>query len=166
MTLLGRLCAAFALGLLAVAPPVSAQEKPGRELCGEAQSFLSDGFGMVVELEVDSIADPRTNLRLPGCRVTAAGGTSFNLGETASLLFDQLGGEGWSRTPTPRDMDARGARRLRKEGVDCLFWVYQATIETIGPAAQVRVNRAFHPYDREQRYNVLVQCVPALPPAF
>ena len=161
-----KIGALLALTLAGSAPRLSAQEMPGGELCGDAQSFLGDGFGMVVELEVDSIADPRTNLRLPGCRVTAAGGTSFNLGEAAALLFDQLKGEGWTRTPTPRDMEARGARRLRKDGADCLFWVYQATIETIGPAAQVRVNRAFRPYDREQRYNVLVQCVPALPPAF
>lgn len=145
---------------------VAAQETPGGKLCGDAQAFLNDGFGMVVELEVDSIADPRTNLRLPGCRITAAGGTAFDLGETASLLFDQLSGDGWVRTPTPRDMEARGARRLRKDGSDCLFWVYRATVDTIGSAAQVRVNRAFHPYSQDQRYNVLVQCVPALPPAF
>jgi hypothetical protein len=144
----------------------AAQVPPGAELCTTVHTFLTEGFGMIDETEADTIADARTAERLPGCRVTAAGGSSSELAETASLLWDQLAADGWERTPEPRDIPQRGARRLRKQGADCLFSVYHAVTDTIGSDAQLRLNRVFSLYGADQSFNVLVQCVPAKPSAF
>ena len=131
-------------------------------LCEHAREFLVDDFAMLAEVEPETIADARTAQVHSGCRITAAGGTALTLTETAALLYEQLGATGWTRTPDPRDVPARGVRRMRIEGVDCLFAVYKAVTETIGTGAQLRVNRAFHPLDQDEMFNVIVQCVPPL----
>ena len=132
------------------------------QLCEPAREFLVDGFAMLAEVEPDTVADARTGQVLAGCRITAAGGTALSPGETAALLYEQLEATGWTHTPDPRDVPARGARRMRSGGVDCLFAMYKAVTETIGSEAQLRVNRAFHPYGQDEKFNVIAQCVPAL----
>jgi hypothetical protein len=143
-----------------------AQAPTGASLCQPVESFLTEGFGMVAETEADTINDARTAELLPGCRVTAGGGSASPLWDVAGLLWDQLAADGWEPTPVPRDIPQRGARRLRKLGADCLFAVYHAVTDTIGSDAQLRVNRAYHPYGADERFNVIVQCVPAKPSAF
>src|SRR4051812_43718432 len=71
--------------------------------CEPVQKFLAQDFGMVAETERDTMDDWRTHKKLPGCKVTAAGGTSLGMADAAGLLYDQLMAAGWTRTPDPAD---------------------------------------------------------------
>ena len=128
--------------------------------CEPVQRFLTEDFGMVAETERDTMDDWRTHKVLPGCRVTAAGGTQLGMSDTAGLLYDQLLAAGWTRTPDPRDAPNESALRLRLDDTDCFFSVYSRIV--IGTAAEMRVNLALTPSSEDARYNVLVQCVPAM----
>lgn len=128
--------------------------------CEPVQRFLTEDFGMVAETERDTVDEWRTQKMLAGCRVTAAGGTQLGMADTAGLLYDRLFAAGWTRTPDPRDAPNESALRLRLDDTDCFFSVYSRIV--IGTAAEMRVNRALMPGSGEARYNVLVQCVPAM----
>lgn len=118
---------------------------------------------MAVEAEPARINDARTGRTLPGCHVTAAGGTSSPTAQTADLLYDQMMAAGWTRTPDPRDVPSRHILRFRRDGVDCLFGVYTSIApDSIVTEAQRRVNRAFVPTGQDEIYNVIATCVPAL----
>ena len=129
--------------------------------CEPLQRFLTEDFGMVAETERDTMDDWRTHKMLPGCRVTAAGGTQLGMSDTATLLYEQLLAVGWIRTPDPRDAPNESALRLRLDDTDCFFSPYSRNV-VIGTAAEMRVNQAFAPSSDEVRYNVLVQCVQAM----
>ena len=128
--------------------------------CEPVHRFLTQDFGMVAETQPDTVDEWRTHKMLPGCRVTAAGGTALGMAATAELLYDQLGAAGWTRTPDPRDAPNESALRLRLGDTDCFFSVYSRIM--IGTDAELRVNNAFVHNPQDARYNVLVQCVPAM----
>jgi hypothetical protein len=131
--------------------------------CEPVQKFLTQDFGMVAETERDTMDDWRTHKKLPGCKVTAAGGTSTGMSDTAALLYDQLMAAGWTRTPDPADAPAESALRLRLAETDCFFSVYTMATMAIGTETERRVTKAFVPNSQDARYNVFVQCVPAMP---
>jgi hypothetical protein len=121
---------------------------------------LTDQFGMVAEISPDTIDDWRTDKIVPGCRVTAAGGTPIGIGQQAGMLYSQLGVAGWTRTPEPRDAPAESALRMRLGETDCFFTPYTGI--AIGTEAERRVTMAFQPRSDDARYNLLVQCMPAM----
>ena len=129
--------------------------------CEPLHRFLTEDFSMVAETERDTMDDWRTHKMLPGCRVTAAGGTQLGMSDTATLLYEQLLAVGWTRTPDPRDAPNESALRLRLDETDCFFSVYSRNV-VIGTAAEMRVNQAFTASSDEARYNLLAQCVPAM----
>jgi hypothetical protein len=133
------------------------QEEPR---CRAAERFLVERVGMTAIVEADTIDDWRTRKLLPGCRVTAAGVTSRSLGDEAALFYDRLRDAGWTRTPDPRDAPNESSLRFRLAGTDCLFNIYSGT--TLATDAEIRVNNAIVPARGQQRYNVLVLCVPAM----
>ena len=130
--------------------------------CEPVQKFLTETFAMVAETERDTVDDWRTHKMLPGCRVTAAGGTSLGMADTAELLYDQMMAAGWTRTPDPRDAPAESALRFRWQDTDCFFSVYTMATMTIGTETERRVTTAFVPNPQDARYNAFVQCVPAM----
>ncbi|MSR35679.1 MAG: hypothetical protein EXR95_03395 [Gemmatimonadetes bacterium] len=128
--------------------------------CEPVRAFLTEQFGMVAEISPDTIDDWRTAKIVPGCRVTAAGGTPIGLGQQAGMLYNQLGVAGWTRTPEPRDAPAESALRMRLSDTDCFFTPYSGI--AIGTEAERRVTMAFEPRSDDARYNLLVQCMPAM----
>ncbi len=130
--------------------------------CEPVQKFLTESFAMVAVTERDTMDDWRTQKKLPGCRVTAAGGTSLGMTDTAELLYDQMMAAGWTRTPDPRDAPAESALRLRWEETDCFFGVYTMATMAIGTETERKVTMAFVPNHQDARYNVFVQCIPAM----
>jgi hypothetical protein len=153
------------LGVLAFgAAPARAiaQEARDPKACEPLRGDLADSFGMAVEAEPETMDDARTARTLPGCRITAAGGTGVDMVATAELLYDQLGAIGWTHTPDPRDVPSKHILRLRRDGSDCLFGVYTLIEGSAATAAQRRVNQAFKPVAQDERYNVIATCVPAL----
>jgi hypothetical protein len=131
--------------------------------CEPVHRFLTEQFAMVAEVGPDTIDDWRTHKIVPGCRVTAAGGSPLGLGHQAGMLYDQLMAAGWTRTPEPRDAPDEAALRLRLAQTDCFFTPYSGI--AIGTDAERRVTMAFVPNSEDARYNMLVQCMPALPAA-
>ena len=97
---------------------------------------------------------------MPGCKVTAAGGTTIGMERQTALLYDQLRGAGWTRTPEPRDAPKEGALRMRLSETDCFFTPYSGIV--IGAPGEMRVNAAYQHRSDEAHYNVLVQCMPAM----
>ena len=145
---------------LGCAAPGTAAGSRQVQRCEPVQQFLTEDFGMVAETERDTVDEWRTQKMLAGCRVTAAGGTQLGMADTAGLLYDRLFAAGWTRTPDPRDAPNESALRLRLDDTDCFFSVFSRIV--LGSAAEMRVNRALVPGAGEARYNVLVQCVPAM----
>ena len=150
LTLLGILLAASAA-------PAAAQE---RERCIPAERFLSEEMGFVVLTEPDTIDDWRTRQRVPGCRVTAARIATRSLGAEAEAFYETLRQSGWTRTPDPRDAPNESSLRFRLEQTDCLFNVYAGPI--MGTPAELEVSTAVVPGPGERRFNMLVQCMPAM----
>ena len=128
--------------------------------CEPVHSFLTQDFGMVAEISRDTIDDWRTHKILPGCRVTAAGGAAFGIGEQATLMYRQLMAAGWKRSPEPRDAPAESALRFRLADTDCFFSPYSGI--AIGTEAERRVSQAFKRNSEDAPFNVLVQCVQAM----
>ena len=127
--------------------------------CADAHAFLTESVGMAALIEPDTLDDWRTHLRLPGCRVTAAGVTTRSAGEEVAHFYETLRAAGWSRTPEPRDAPNEGSLRFRMKGSDCLFNVYTGGL--LGTEAEFRVDERRVPLAGELRYNVLVLCVEA-----
>ncbi len=155
---------AFLLPLTAAFACAAAGKEAGAQdlrRCEAVQQFLTEDFAMVAETERDTMDDWRTQKMLPGCRVTAAGGTQLGMSDTATLLYEQLLAVGWTRTPDPRDAPNESALRLRLDDTDCFFSVYDRYV-VLGTAAEMRVNQALIRSSDEARYNVLVQCIQAM----
>jgi hypothetical protein len=146
--------------LLACAGPGSRASAQDTKRCEPVRAFLTDTFGMVAEVGRDTIDDWRTHKVLPGCRVTAAGGAAFGMGEQATLLYRQLLSQGWKRTPEPRDAPDESALRLRQGDTDCFFTPYSGI--AIGTEAERRVTQAYKRNGEDAPFNVLVQCVEAM----
>lgn len=148
------------LGVLTTVTALEGQERPAQEHCVEAERFLADGLGMVTLAESDTIQDWRTQQRLAGCRITAAGITTVALEEEVGRFYEALAVAGWTRTPDPRDAPREGSLRFRHEGSDCLFNFY--TAGHLRTEADLEVSSAVIPGHGESRYNMFVWCKPAM----
>ncbi len=133
-------------------------------LCVEADRFLRDAMGMQTLIEPDTIDDWRTQAMVPGCRVTAAGGSPRAPVFIAREFFDVLGDSGWERTPDPRDAPNEASIRFRRGGADCLFTFYDRSV-ALGTDAEFAVSDAVDLERGESLYYFLVMCTPAAPAA-
>lgn len=133
---------------------------PQVERCDPALHFLEQELGMVAQVESEVIPDWRTWEDLPGCRITAGGITTLSLEDQAVLFFQRLRSAGWTRTPDPRDAPGEAMLRFRLDETDCLFSVYPWGL--LLTEAEREVNMSLEPGPGEDRFNVLVQCMPAM----
>jgi len=134
------------------------------DLCLEAERFAREVMEMAALSEPDTIDDWRTRKMVPGCRVTAAGGTRLESSETVELFYEKLREAGWVRTPDPRDAPNEASLRFRRSGADCLFNFYDSSM-TLATEAELVVSDAVPLQSGESLYNFLVLCTPAMPAA-
>lgn len=128
--------------------------------CREAHRFLVEDVGMAAVTDPDVFDDWRTDQRVPGCRVTAAGLTENTVHTEASLFFEKVQAGGWVRTPDPQDAPNESSLRYRKDGADCLFNFY--VIGMLGTEAEAIVEEARVPTPQLDRYYVLAMCMPEM----
>ncbi len=107
--------------------------------------------------------DWRTRQRTAGCRITAAGASDIGVAREAVRFYERIRAVGWTRTPDPRDAPNEASLRFRHEQSDCLFNVNGEQL--LGTKAESRVNRALALKPGQVRYQLFVQCVPAMPAA-
>lgn len=155
-------CLSALVGLLTsgAVTPTTAQV----ELCLEAERFVREVMDMTALSEPDTIDDWRTRKMVPGCRVTAAGGSRLPASEIVQGFYAQLEIEGWTRTPDPRDAPAEASLRYRRSGADCLFNFYDNST-TLATEAELVVSDAVPLGPGEELFNFLVMCTPAAPAA-
>ncbi|MCO4097834.1 hypothetical protein [Gemmatimonas sp.] len=153
--------------LLALASTLSTpphpSTQPGHPLCTAAATFLRTDRSMAAIVEPDTIDDWRTQKKVPGCKITAAGGTARGVQPEAVAFYERIRAVGWTRTPDPRDAPNEASLRFRQGNVDCLFNVYGPAMlmtEAEDKAGETRALQA-----GEQRYHVYVMCMPAMPAA-
>jgi hypothetical protein len=131
--------------------------------CAGAAAFLRDTQRMEAVVEPDSINDWRSQRRVGGCRITAAGGTTLSHKEEVTRLYERLRAEGWTRTPDPRDAPNEGSLRYRRDGADCLFnYNVEAMLFT---DAETLVLERLRLASREVRYHVFVLCLAVQSPS-
>jgi len=155
------------LGTLLALAALACSPKPGAgqvDLCMEAERFLRDAMGMQTLSEPDTIDDWRTQAMVPGCRITAAGGTTRTSADVARGFFEVLPDSGWSRTPDPRDAPNEASLRYRRLGADCLFSFYDRTT-SLNTEAEFAVTDAVDLQPGEHFFNFLVMCTPEAPAA-
>lgn len=140
--------------------PVIAQER----LCESAERFMVEVIGMVAVAEADTIDDWRTRTRAPGCRLTAAGASSLPSADIVRGFYEVIAESGWVRTPDPRDAPNEASLRFRRDGADCLFNFYDASM-SLNTEAEMLVSDAVYIGEGETLYNFLVLCTPAGPAA-
>ena len=131
--------------------------------CIAAAGFLRATQHMMVVLEPDTLDDWRTQTRTAGCRATAVGGTAAGVATEAVRFNERLRAAGWTRTPDPRDAPHEASLRFRRQETDCLFNVYE--VPRLFTDAEFAVNDAVRLAPGEVRYQVLVQCMAAMPAA-
>ena len=129
--------------------------------CAAAAQFLRVERHMIAEVEVDTIDDWRTQKKVPGCRITAAGGTEIGVGREAVRFYELLRAAKWVRTPEPRDSPNEGSLRFRWEQADCLFNINAEAL--LGTDAEQRVNDTLQVPAGQTRYQIFVMCMPAMP---
>jgi len=158
---MSRTAGVLAIVALAVCPRPSVAQV---DLCLDAERFVRDVIGMVAVAELDTIDDWRTKAMVPGCRVTAAGGTSQSSSSVVRAFYEILPESGWVRTPDPRDAPNEASLRFRQNGADCLFNFYDASM-ALNTDAEMMVSDAVFLQPGERLYNFLVMCTPAAPAA-
>lgn len=146
--------------LLAAPQPASAQI----ELCLEAERFVREVMGMTALAEPDTIDDWRTRKMVPGCRITAAGGSRLPSSQIVEGFYAQVELEGWTRSPDPRDAPNEASLRFRRSGADCLFNFYDNTT-TLATEAELVVSDAVPLAPGEALFNFLILCTPSAPAA-
>ena len=151
---------AASLIIIAGQVPLAGQEA----LCEGAERFLQETMFMIALSESDTIDDWRTQAKVPGCRVTAAGSSSLPSAEVARGFYQIIAESGWSRTPDPRDAPNEASLRFRRDSVDCLFNYYDSSM-SLGTDAEMMVSDAIYVEEGESLYNFLVLCTPAAPAA-
>ncbi len=129
--------------------------------CAAAAKFLRNDRQMLAEIEVDTIDDWRTHKRVAGCRITAAGGSELSVAKEAVRFYEVLRAAKWVRTPDPRDSPNEGSLRFRWEQSDCLFNINAEAL--LGTDAEQRVNDALRTPPGQNRYQIFVMCMPAMP---
>lgn len=160
----GRRSASAILSLVALlAGPAAARAQV--DLCVEAERFVRDAMGMQALAEPDTIDDWRTQARVAGCRVTAAGAAAGTSREVARGFFQALEASEWTRTPDPRDAPNEASLRYRRLGADCLFSYYDR-MSALGTEAEFTVSDAVELAPGQQLFHVLILCVPAAPAAY
>lgn len=127
--------------------------------CVEAARFLSETQRMQAIVEPDSINDWRSQQRVGGCRITAAGGTLLTVQGEATRLYERLREAKWTRTPDPRDSPREGSLRFRWEQSDCLFNVNTEALLFTDAETEVIERRTLAPNERP--YYVFVMCMAA-----
>lgn len=151
--------------LVSMALACLAGESSGQtELCLEAERFMREVMDMTALAEPDTIDDWRTKKMVPGCRVTAAGGTRLSSSAVVEEFYARVEEAGWTRTPDPRDAPNEASLRYRRSGADCLFNFYDQTT-TLATEAELVVSDAVPLQPGETLYNFLVLCTPAQPAA-
>lgn len=140
--------------------PVTEMEQV--ELCLEAERFLRGEMEMQAIAEPDTIDDWRTGRMVPGCRITAAGASSWDSRSVARHFFEVLPESGWARTPEPRDAPNEASLRYRRAGSDCLFTFYDQW-SALGTDAEFAVSDAVPLEDDEKLFHFLVMCTPEAP---
>jgi hypothetical protein len=151
--------------LLALASPTRSTPvvQPSHPLCTAAATFLRTDRSMAAIVEPDTIDDWRTQKKVPGCKITAAGGTARGVQPEAVAFYERIRAVGWTRTPDPRDAPNEASLRFRQGNVDCLYNVYGPAMlmtEAEDKAGETRALQA-----GEERYHVYVMCLPAMPAA-
>ncbi|MEP6766017.1 MAG: hypothetical protein ABJB66_17015 [Gemmatimonadaceae bacterium] len=149
----------FATILSAILLSVGGTAKPDTTLCMNAANFLRDDRHMIATIDTDTVDDWRTGKKTPGCRVTAAGGSTQTVPKEAVFFYDRVRALGWARTPDPRDAPTEASLRFRRDNADCLFNVNASAL--LNTDSEQRVNDALKLNERETRYQVFVMCVPA-----
>lgn len=150
----------LALFLLLNLPTALPAQPPAQPLCAAAATFLRTDRQMSAIVEPDTVDDWRTQKRVVGCKITAAGGTVRGVQPEAVAFYERVRAVGFVRTPDPRDSPNEGSLRFRKDGADCLFNVY-------GPAmlmteAEDKADDARALAAGEQRYHVYAMCLPVM----
>jgi hypothetical protein len=128
--------------------------------CRDAQAYLAEDLGLPTRVDPDTIQDWRTRQTLPGCRLYASGPTDVGIHAEAPLFYERLMAAGWVRTPDPQDMPNEAAIRVRKADHDCLFHVYTGPL--LGTPSEIAVSNEVIRRPDQERYNLLVQCLPAM----
>jgi len=134
------------------------------ELCEAAERYVREVVGMVAISEPDTIDDWRTQAMVPGCRVTAAAAAPRPVRDVAVVFYERILGDGWVRTPDPRDAPNEASMRFRKDGADCLFNYYDNSM-SLNTEAEMTVTDAVHVGPGQAVFNFLVMCTPAMPAA-
>ena len=142
---------------VAAVPGVAAQQ----DRCAPVTAFLNGEQQMVTRVDADTLHDWRTGMTLDACRVTAAGTRTRSLRVVARAFYERLLEAGWTRTPNPADAPNESSLRFRLGRTDCLFNVYTGIL--LGTPSEIEVSSAVVRDVGERVYNVLVQCVPAMP---
>ena len=148
------------LGILLTLDTTVAVAQDERERCIPVERFLSEELGFVVRTDPDTMDDWRTRRIVPACRVTGARTTRLALDDEAEDFYVRLRDSGWSRTPDPRDAPNEASLRFRRAETDCLFNIYKGPL--VASPAELEVSSAVLPEPGEIRFNVLVQCMPAM----
>lgn len=146
------------LVLLTVLPALGAAQDEA--LCSDAERFMVEDRGMLAVVEADTLNDWRTGLRVPGCRVTAAGLSTRALRDEAIHFYERIRAAGWVRTPDPRDAPGEASLRFRMDGNDCLFNIYEGML--LFTEAEIKVSSDLTEGPGEGRYNLYVFCMPAM----
>ena len=149
----------FVLALAGCAGAASGASAQEAARCGPAERLLVR-LGLVAVAEADTIDDWRSGKVVAGCRVTAAGVTTRSLRAEAEAFYQRVRDAGWTRTPDPRDAPNESSLRFRLDDTDCLFNLYEGIL--LGTAAEVEVSTRAAARAGEERYNLLVQCIPAM----
>lgn len=154
--------------LVAVAGACGVNAAPGGDpqmtgvasYCVGASDYLSARLESAAVVDPDTIQDWRTGQTFHGCRVYAAAATSSSMNVTAQQFYEALLASGWSRTPDARDMPNEAAIRLRKDGMDCLYHVYNGPL--LNTPSEQSVIQSVNLSAGDQLYNILAQCMPAM----
>jgi hypothetical protein len=128
--------------------------------CVEAARFVRETQRMQAIIEPDSLNDWRSQRRVGGCRITAAGGTLLTVQGGATRLYERLREAQWVRTPDPRDSPREGSLRFRWKQSDCLFNVNTEALLFTDAETEVIERRTLAPNERP--YYVFVMCMAAV----
>ncbi len=141
---------------------ISAGAQPADTVhCATAARFARETQQMTAVIDRDTIDDWRTGQRVPGCRITAAGATEIGVQREAVRFYERVRAAGWTRTPDPRDAPNEASLRFRWEQSDCLFNITAEAM--LGTKSERVVNAAVVIPPDQMRYQLLVQCMPAMP---
>jgi len=154
------LARALPLALLLVCLSTSTLASQEVDRCADAARFLAVERQMIVVVDTQTIDDWRTQQKVHGCAVTAAGVTTIGQAQEAARFYERVRRAGWTRTPDPQDAPNEASLRFRKGNIDCLFNVYSGA--SLLTESETRVSEAVVPSAGEERYGVFAMCMSAM----